>query len=111
LDNAAKYSPAEAPIRVETTAEDGGVTIRVRDEGPGIPPDEQPRIFDKFVRGSHARESGAKGTGLGLAMVRHIVRAHGGEVSVESAPGRGSTFTLRLDPVGTPRRGVHVLQQ
>jgi signal transduction histidine kinase len=111
LDNAAKYSPAEAPIHVETTVEDGGVTIRVRDEGPGIPPDEQPRIFDKFVRGSHARESGAKGTGLGLAMVRHILRAHGGEVSVESAPGRGSTFTLRLEPVGTPRRGVHVLQQ
>jgi signal transduction histidine kinase len=96
LDNAAKYAPASAPIRVEAAVEDGGVTIRVRDEGPGIPLDEQSRIFDKFVRGGHARESGAKGTGLGLAMVRHIVRAHGGEVSVESEPGRGSTFTISI---------------
>ncbi len=96
LDNAAKYSPAEAPIVVEATGDAQGIAIRVRDQGPGIPLEEQPRIFDKFVRGVHARESGAKGTGLGLAMVRHIVRAHGGDVSLESEPGRGSTFTLTM---------------
>ena len=75
--------------------------IRVRDEGPGIAPDEQQRIFTKFVRGASARATGAKGTGLGLAMVAHIVRAHGGEISVDSALGRGSTFAVRLPVSGT----------
>ena len=84
------------PIRVVAEADSRTVAIQVRDEGPGIPPDEQARIFDRFVRGTLARESGAKGTGLGLAMVRHIVEAHGGRVSVESTPGRGSTFTMTL---------------
>ena len=96
LDNAAKYSPPETPIAVEAAADGGELVIRVSDRGPGIPADEQARIFDKFVRGAHARESGAKGTGLGLAMVRHIARAHRGDVTVDSAPGRGSTFILRL---------------
>jgi signal transduction histidine kinase len=96
LDNAAKYSPAEALIHVHASAEDGAVTIQVRDEGPGIAHEEHARIFDKFVRGAIAQESGTRGTGLGLAMVRHIVRAHGGDVLLDSAPGKGSTFTLRL---------------
>ncbi len=96
LDNAAKYSPVETPISIEAHTDGPQVTIRVHDDGPGIARDEQERIFDRFVRGADARASGAKGTGLGLAMVRHIVSAHGGQVRVDSAPGRGSTFIIDL---------------
>jgi signal transduction histidine kinase len=96
LDNAAKYSPAEAPIHVQLGRDEGRVAISVRDEGPGIAPADRQRIFQKFVRGAGARESGIKGTGVGLAMVDRIVRAHGGEMRLESEPGRGSTFTMLL---------------
>ena len=68
----------------------------VRDRGVGVPPEDRRRIFDKFARGANATASGAKGTGLGLAMVRHIVGAHGGTVHVESTPGEGSIFTIVL---------------
>jgi signal transduction histidine kinase len=95
LDNAVKYSGASRAIRVEV--EDGSrVTIRVRDEGLGIAPLEQRRIFDKFERGSSAAAAGIKGTGIGLAMVQHVVDAHGGTVTVDSRPGGGSTFTIEL---------------
>lgn len=96
LDNAAKYSPPDTRIVVEAGRAADGVAIHVRDEGPGIPADEQQQIFDKFVRGAGARASGSKGTGLGLAMVKHIVRAHRGVVRVESQPGAGATFTILL---------------
>jgi two-component system OmpR family sensor kinase len=94
LDNAAKYSPPHTPITIEASADTSAVSIRVRDRGPGIAADEQRRIFTKFVRGATARTSGAKGTGLGLAMVAHIMRAHHGEVRVESTAGHGATFSL-----------------
>ncbi len=95
LDNGVKYSGASRAIRVEV--DDGSrVTIRVRDEGLGIAPSEQRRIFEKFERGSSAAAAGVKGTGIGLAMVKHIVDAHGGTVTVESRPGGGSTFTIDL---------------
>jgi signal transduction histidine kinase len=96
LDNAVKYSGASRTVRVEV--EDGGklAAIRVRDQGLGVPPAERRRIFEKFARGSSAAASGIKGTGIGLAMVRHIVDAHGGKVSLESWPGGGSTFTIEL---------------
>jgi two-component system phosphate regulon sensor histidine kinase PhoR len=95
LDNAVKYSGPDPIILVEV--ESGAqVLIRVRDRGFGIPQSEQGRIFGKFVRGSSAKASGAKGTGIGLAMVRHIVNAHGGKVLVDSVPGQGSTFTIVL---------------
>jgi signal transduction histidine kinase len=96
LDNAVKYSPHCKTICLTAEQEGDQVAIRVRDEGLGIAPDEQRRIFKKFVRASSAEAAGAKGTGLGLAMVRHIARAHGGEVRVESEPGAGSTFTMLL---------------
>jgi signal transduction histidine kinase len=96
LDNAAKYSPPETTIAVDAGSTPDGVFIRVRDQGPGIPAEEQQRIFDKFVRGGSARAGGAKGTGLGLAMVKHIVHAHHGVVRVDSQPGAGSTFSILL---------------
>jgi len=72
------------------------VAIAVRDQGLGIPPAEHEAIFRKFVRGAASRVNGIKGTGIGLAMVEHIVQAHGGTVRLESAPGAGSTFTVLL---------------
>jgi two-component system phosphate regulon sensor histidine kinase PhoR len=98
LENAAKYSPAEKPIIVRLEENEGRVTIRVSDQGPGIPAAEQPFIFDQFYRGAAAIESAVKGTGVGLAMVRHIVRGHQGEVQVDSEPGSGSTFSIVLPP-------------
>jgi signal transduction histidine kinase len=96
LDNAVKYSPDSPTVWVSVEQEASRLLIRVRDQGIGIPASEQRVIFDKFVRGARARADGFKGTGIGLAMVRHIVKAHGGEVEVQSTPGQGSTFTLAL---------------
>ena len=72
------------------------LSIRVRDHGFGISGDEQKEIFRKFFRGATAKAENIKGTGIGLAMVHHIVKAHGGKVCVSSAPGAGSTFTVLL---------------
>ncbi|UCE40410.1 MAG: HAMP domain-containing histidine kinase [Candidatus Aminicenantes bacterium] len=98
LDNAMKYSGDSPVVHVEV--ESGNqVAIHVRDEGIGIPASEKNRIFRKFVRGSSSKAYGVKGTGIGLAMVKHIVDAHGGKALIESEPGKGSTFTILL-PVG-----------
>jgi signal transduction histidine kinase len=96
LDNAVKYSPDCQTVWIDVEREDGCAKIAVRDEGLGIPEDELGSVFDKFVRGTSSNGRGTKGTGIGLAMVRHIVEAHGGEVRVESEVGRGSTFTILL---------------
>jgi signal transduction histidine kinase len=96
LDNAAKYSPDCQTVWVDVTQEDGHATIAVRDEGVGIPSGELETVFNKFVRGTSSDGRGTKGTGIGLAMVRHIVEAHGGEVRVESEVGRGSTFIIQI---------------
>ena len=96
LDNAAKYSPDSPQVRVEIEAGDGEVRVRVRDHGMGIPAVEQSLIFEKFSRGAAARAASIKGTGIGLAMARDIVRAHGGDIGVDSAVGSGSTFTVML---------------
>ena len=96
LDNAVKYSPDSRTVWVDARADGDRLLLSVRDEGVGIPDDEQRRIFDKFVRGSSATSAGVKGTGLGLAMVQRIAAAHGGGVSVTSEEGKGSTFTITL---------------
>ncbi len=96
LDNAVKYSGASREVEVRAGVEDHSIAIAVRDRGLGIPRQEQHEIFDKFVRGEANRARGIKGTGIGLAMVRHIVQAHGGSIGVESEPGAGSTFTIVL---------------
>ena len=100
LDNAAKYSPDHGTVWVEVSRQDARVAIAVRDRGLGISASERATIFDKFVRGASAERAGRKGTGIGLAMVRHIVDAHEGTVTVESEPGVGSTFTLHLPVEG-----------
>jgi signal transduction histidine kinase len=96
LDNALKYSGESRQVSVSTTAHNGSVEISVRDRGLGVPRDEQEDIFQQFVRGKDARIRGIKGTGIGLAMVKHIAQGHGGRVAVESAAGQGSTFTIVL---------------
>ena len=96
VDNAVRYSPAGTQVTVEVASAEGEVTVTVRDEGPGIAPEHQGRIFERFYRVDKGRDRKSGGTGLGLAIVKHVVQAHGGRVSVESAPGKGSAFTLHL---------------
>jgi signal transduction histidine kinase len=96
LDNAVKYSPQNKTVWAKATCENGRVAISVTDKGLGIATHEQKRIFRKFVRAASAEIAGAKGTGLGLTMVQHIVAAHGGQVQVDSEPGVGSVFTILL---------------
>jgi len=96
LDNAVKYSPASSPIRLSLSADGAKIAIAVADQGAGIAKAEQREIFRKFVRGSSSRSLNVKGTGIGLAMVRHIVDGHGGKITVTSEPGRGSRFTIEL---------------
>lgn len=95
IGNAIKYSPPGGQIDVGLRAEDGQVILSVRDDGPGIPLADQPRIFDKFFRAGNVPES-VQGSGLGLAIVKSIVDSHQGRVWVESAPGQGSTFFVVL---------------
>jgi signal transduction histidine kinase len=99
VDNALKYSPGCPVVWVEWGRQKRHVAIRVRDEGPGITASERRTIFRKFVRGSAAAAANVRGSGVGLAMVRHIVAAHGGAIQVASEPGFGSTFTILL-PAG-----------
>jgi two-component system phosphate regulon sensor histidine kinase PhoR len=81
---------------VEAQRQNGGVVVQVSDEGPGIERKHLPRLFERFYRVDKARSDHLGGTGLGLAIVKHIATAHGGSVSVESDPGRGSTFRIHL---------------
>lgn len=98
LDNAVAYSDPGTRIAVGTTvrAEESVVEIAVVDQGIGIPAEAQPRVFERFYRVDPARSRDTGGTGLGLSIVKHVVEDHGGEVTVWSEPGRGSTFTVRL---------------
>jgi signal transduction histidine kinase len=96
IDNAIKYSETRKVLTVEAALRDGGLALTVGDEGIGIPRDEQARIFDKFYRVGRSETQGRRGSGVGLALVRHIAEAHGGRVSVDSRPGEGSRFTLWL---------------
>jgi two-component system sensor histidine kinase SenX3 len=102
LDNAVAYSPEDTRVAVGVVPDgSGSVEITVTDQGIGIPLAEQDRIFERFYRVDPARSRDTGGTGLGLAIVKHIATGHGGEVTVWSREGSGSTFTLRL-PVPTP---------
>ena len=94
LENAVKYSPAGEAVDVRARAEDGRVLVTVEDSGPGIPAEQHGLIFERFGRANVGL--GKPGTGLGLFIARSIAEAHGGTLSVVSAPGEGATFTLEL---------------
>jgi signal transduction histidine kinase len=96
VGNAIKFTPRNGRISVDVAATADGAQIVVADTGAGIAPDEMPRIFERFYRGTPANEARGSGSGLGLAIVRSIVEMHGGAVSVESRQGAGSTFTVTL---------------
>jgi len=87
-------------VAVSVKTEDGTINFVVRDTGPGIPAEEQAHLFSPFFRGS-AQSRFPQGMGLGLSIARDLVQAHKGDISVDSAPGRGSTFTVRLPVVHT----------
>jgi heavy metal sensor kinase len=97
IDNAVKYTPPGGSVAVEVRRAEDAASLSVRDTGPGIPPDELPRIFDRLFRGDTSRTE--RGLGLGLSLVKAIVEAHGGTVNVVSEPGHGSAFTVSL-PLG-----------
>lgn len=98
LDNARKYSPPEAAIRVRAARTATGVTIEVIDRGEGIAAEDLERLFTPFFRADKSRNRATGGVGLGLALSRRIVRAHGGDLTARSTPGEGTTLTLALPP-------------
>jgi two-component system, OmpR family, phosphate regulon sensor histidine kinase PhoR len=100
LTNAMKYSGQSRGIELRLLPQNGDALIQVADHGIGIPEHEQPRIFEKFYRARVPENHAISGTGLGLALVAHIVQGHGGTIHIDSAPGRGSTFSIRI-PVRT----------
>jgi signal transduction histidine kinase len=110
VNNALKYSDREKFLGVKLYRADRVLKLEVADRGIGIPRTEQSKIFEKFYRAGDPLVHNTKGSGLGLSLVRHIAHAHGGEVAVESTPGKGSTFTLTLplDPAAQPQAGATV---
>jgi two-component system phosphate regulon sensor histidine kinase PhoR len=96
LDNSIKYSGDRKQIDIRIRRENGSVNLSVIDKGVGIPEYEQQRIFDKFYRGSDPSVRRVRGSGIGLAITKHVAEMHGGEVLVDSEPGKGSTFTLKI---------------
>ncbi len=100
LENAVKYDPEGGEVRVSAERTGREIVVRVRDRGSGIPAEHLERIFERFYRVDRSRSRKLGGTGLGLAIVKHVVQMHGGRVEVESTPGEGSTFTVRLASPG-----------
>lgn len=96
IENAIRYSPEHTKVGIGMSVNGDTVRVSVKDQGPGIPEDEQDRIFERFYRVDPARSRQTGGTGLGLSIVKHIVGQHSGEVTLWSKPGAGSTFTLHL---------------
>ena len=96
VGNAIKYSEDHRFLRVELMAEDGNAVIKVHDHGAGIPASERSRIFQRFYRVRRDPETDPTGTGLGLPIAQHVVRSHGGTISVESSSARGSVFRIEL---------------
>jgi signal transduction histidine kinase len=104
LSNALKFTPQGGTVEMRTSSDDQHVTIEVSDTGIGIPPADQPRLFDRFFRSSLADDQAIPGTGLGLAIVKAIVEAHGGRIMIDSVEGEGTTFRVDL-PVAAEATG------
>jgi signal transduction histidine kinase len=98
LDNAAKHAPG-ARIKLTASADAENIQIQVADLGPGMPPDVSAHAFDPFFRADESRDRRSGGVGLGLSIIRSVVEAHGGQVELETAPGRGTSVTASI-----PRR-------
>jgi signal transduction histidine kinase len=94
VDNAIKFSRADSTVRVRAESSRGALRVMIEDEGPGVPAEDVPHLFERFFRG-HAAASTA-GSGLGLAIAKNLARLHGGDITLKSAAGRGSVFTLDL---------------
>ncbi len=103
VENALQHTPSGGEVRITLGVDDESLTFVVADTGGGISPDDLPHIFEHFYRADRSRARTSGGTGLGLAIVKSLVEAHGGRITVESTPGRGSTFTVTL-PRGVPGR-------
>jgi histidine kinase len=106
LDNAVRFTPAGGRVTVSADGHNGSVDVHVADTGPGIPPEHLPRLFERFYRADLARSQKDGGTGIGLAIARSVVEAHGGRIWADSRPGEGSVFTFELPvaPAAETRR-------
>ena len=109
VGNALKYSPDGASVRVTARSGAGRAEIEVADTGHGIPAEDAPHVFEKFYRARSRYVEGVEGTGLGLAIAKLIVEAHGGEMSLKTTEGKGSTFTVSLPVAGPPAAHVEAL--
>ncbi|HXE47895.1 MAG TPA: HAMP domain-containing sensor histidine kinase [Ramlibacter sp.] len=98
VDNAVKFSPPQSSVRVRAQPAAAALRILVEDQGPGVPAEDVPHLFERFFRGRAAGV--APGSGLGLAIAKNLARLHGGDITLNSAPGQGSTFTLNLPAMG-----------
>jgi len=103
LDNAVKFSSENSEVNVILERQDKNLLVKIKDSGIGIPVDEQKKIFEKFYRGKDSAAYSATGTGLGLTIVKQVVEAHGGEIRVESEPGKGSRFFVILPMTDTEK--------
>ena len=111
MENACKYSEPGTPIIIRTWPEPGAVALAVEDRGCGIPPEDLSRVFEPFYRAESARQLGHAGVGLGLAVARRIALTHGGTITAESTPGRGSRFVVRLPRAPAPVEAPAVVDQ
>ncbi|MCT9627302.1 two-component sensor histidine kinase [Pseudarthrobacter equi] len=105
IDNAIRYSPPNTRVGIGVRSKEGLVSISVTDQGEGLSAEDQERVFERFYRVDSARSRHTGGTGLGLSIVKHVASNHGGEVTLWSQPGQGSTFTLRLPEMEGPEAG------
>jgi two-component system OmpR family sensor kinase len=109
LTNARTHTPPETPVHLAVRRDGDLAELIVADKGPGIPPAAKERVFERFWRGDPGRSRARGGTGLGLSIVASIVAAHGGTVDLASAPGEGTTFTVRLPLAPLTRPVTHVV--